>query len=83
MSNGENIEGYIHRVNEIINSLRGVGGTLEESEVVRKIMTTLPKSYKPKKYIIKESCDMNKYSVYQLLGPLSTFEIVELDDITK
>ncbi|XP_057847721.1 uncharacterized protein LOC131057584 [Cryptomeria japonica] len=76
-------EGYIHLVNEILNALRGVGGTLEESEVVKKIMAKLPKSYKPKKYAIEESHDMNKHTVNQLLGSLSIFDIVELDDIKK
>lgn len=83
MFDDENIEQYIHQVNESVNTLRGVGRMVEESEVVRKIMETLPKSYKPKKYSIEESHEMKMYNVDQLLGSLAAFEIVEFDDIKK
>ncbi|XP_059067707.1 uncharacterized protein LOC131858475 [Cryptomeria japonica] len=83
MCEDKNTEGYIHQVNEIVNSLRGVGGMVEESKFVRKIMETFPKSYKPKKYVIEESHDMNKYIMDYLLRSLTAFEVVELDDIKK
>lgn len=83
MFDDKNIEDYIRWVNEIVNALRGVGGTLEESELVRKIMATLPKISKPKKYVTEESHDMNSYTMDQFLGSLSTFKIIELDDSKK
>lgn len=55
MSNDENIERYLPQVNEILSAIRGIGGTLEESEFVRKVLLTLPKCYKAKKYTIEES----------------------------
>lgn len=60
MSNDEKIEIYPHWVNEIVSVIRGIGGKLEYNEVVRKVMLTLPKCYKPKKYAIEESYDMDK-----------------------
>lgn len=83
LSDDENIESYLHRVNEIVRAIRGIGGKLEESEVVRKVMLTLPKCYKPKKYAIEESHDMEKYILDHLYGLLSAFEIAELDDLQK
>lgn len=52
MSNDENIERYINWVNETVSAIKGIGGKLEESEFVRKVMLTLPKCYKPKKCAI-------------------------------
>lgn len=63
--------------------MKGIGGKLEESEFKRKMMLTLPKSYKPKKYAIEESHDMDKYTLDHLCGSLSVFEIVDLDELQK
>ncbi|XP_057833888.2 uncharacterized protein LOC131044553 [Cryptomeria japonica] len=83
ISDDESIEDYIHRLNEIVNALSGIGGTLEESEVMMKIMETFPKIYKTKNYVIKESHDMYKYNEDQLLSSIFVFEIAELDKIKK
>lgn len=50
-SNDENIESYIHWVNESVSAIKGIGGKLEGSEVVRKVILTLPKYYNPKKLL--------------------------------
>lgn len=80
MFEDENVEAYLHWVNEIVNAIVGIGGKIEGIEVVRKVMRTLPNCYKPKKYGIEESHDMDKYTLDHLYGSLSTFEIVELND---
>lgn len=77
MYDDENIESYIHWVNEIVSAIKGMDGKIEESEVVRKVMLTLPKCYKPKKYAIEESHDIDKYTLDQLYGSLSAFEIAK------
>lgn len=83
MLDDENIESYIHWVNEIMSVIKGIGGKLEEIKVLRKVMLTLCKCYKPKKYGIKECHDMGKYTLDQLYFSLYTFDIVELDDLQK
>lgn len=79
MFDDEIIERYIHRVNEVVNYIKGVGGKIEESDVVRKVLQTLLKSHKPKSFAIEESNDIDKYTLDKLLGSLSTFEIVKMD----
>lgn len=83
MPDDELIQGYIHKVNEVINAIKGTGEKIEESNVVRKVLFILPKPYKSKRFAIKESRDLDKYTLDQLLGSLSTFEIVEMDYIKK
>lgn len=62
-------------MNEAVNAIRGIVGTMEESEFVGKVMRMLSKSYKPKKFSIKESHYMDKYTLDQLIGVLSSFKI--------
>lgn len=49
----ENIKGYLLKVNEIVNAIRVIGGKMEESEVVTKVMRTLSNYYKPKKHVVE------------------------------
>lgn len=50
---------------------------------MRKVLLILPKPYKPKRFVIEESHDLDKYTLDQLLSSLSSFEIFEMDDIKK
>lgn len=83
MNHDEGFENYIQRVNDIIETIRDVGGNLEEGYVIRKIMLSLPKPYKPKKCAIKECHDLDKYTIDQLLGILYTYKIIEMEDIER
>lgn len=80
MSEDGNIEGYLHQVNDIVNTIRGIGEKIEESEFVRKMTRTLPNCYEPKKYAIEESHDMDKYTLDQIFATLFTVEIAQLND---
>lgn len=53
MFDEDNIERYIHRVNQIVKSIQSISGKLNKTEIVRKVLLTLPKFYKPKKYVIE------------------------------
>jgi hypothetical protein len=41
MKEDENIATYFLRVDEIVNSIRGLGETVEESLIVQKVLRTL------------------------------------------
>lgn len=60
-----------------------VGGNFEEGDAIRKILLTLPKTYKPNKCVIEECHDLDKYTIDQLLGTLSAYEIVEMENIKR
>lgn len=41
------VENYIHRVTNLTDGIRAIGGHLEECDVVHKILLIFPKFYKP------------------------------------
>ena len=54
MREEENIGEYLLHVDEVVNSIRGLGGKLKEREVVSKILRTLPMRYDSKVSTLEE-----------------------------
>ena len=48
MKDEDNIATYILRVDEIVNTIIGLGEEVDESIVVQKILRMLPKRFNPK-----------------------------------
>ena len=48
MKEEENIAEYILRVDEIVNVIRGLGGVIQERDVIDKVLRTLPMKYDSK-----------------------------------
>ncbi|GAV82354.1 DUF4219 domain-containing protein/UBN2 domain-containing protein, partial [Cephalotus follicularis] len=62
------------RFNTITNSLKNLGKSYSNQELVRKILRCLPKSWTPKVTAIKEAKDLSTLPLEQLLGSLMTHE---------
>ncbi|GAV73875.1 zf-CCHC domain-containing protein/UBN2 domain-containing protein, partial [Cephalotus follicularis] len=58
----------------IINSLKNLGKSYSNQELVRKILMCLPKSWTPKVTAIEEAKDLSTLPLEQLLGSLMTHE---------
>ncbi|GAV85594.1 LOW QUALITY PROTEIN: zf-CCHC domain-containing protein/UBN2 domain-containing protein, partial [Cephalotus follicularis] len=58
----------------IINSLKNLGKSYSNQELVRKILRCLPKSWTPKVTAIEEATDLSTLPLEQLLGSLMTHE---------
>ncbi|GAV56506.1 zf-CCHC domain-containing protein/UBN2 domain-containing protein, partial [Cephalotus follicularis] len=58
----------------IINSLKNLGKSYPNHELVRKILRCLPKSWTPKVTAIEEAKDLSTLPLEQLLGSLMTHE---------
>ncbi|GAV79808.1 LOW QUALITY PROTEIN: zf-CCHC domain-containing protein/UBN2 domain-containing protein, partial [Cephalotus follicularis] len=58
----------------IINSLKNLGKSYSNQELVRKILRCLPKSWTPKVTAIEEAKDLSTLPLEQLLGSLMTHE---------
>ena len=54
MKEEENIGEYLLRVDEVVDSIRGLGGKLKEREVFNKVLRTLPIKYESKVSTIEE-----------------------------
>ncbi|XP_043687758.1 uncharacterized protein LOC122638976 [Telopea speciosissima] len=71
----ETVEAFMIRVNEIINSIRGLGEQLKDSVVVKKILRSLPKMYNPQVLAIEESKDLSTMSLDELHGIATAYEL--------
>ncbi|GAV84760.1 UBN2 domain-containing protein, partial [Cephalotus follicularis] len=63
------------RFSNIINSLQSLNKCYTNSEMVRKILRCLPKSWMPKVTAIEEAKDLNTLPLEELLGSLMTHEM--------
>ncbi|GAV79723.1 UBN2 domain-containing protein, partial [Cephalotus follicularis] len=75
MKENENISSMFVRFTNIINSLQSLNKCYTNSEMVRKILRCLPKSWMPKVTAIEEAKDLNTLPLEELLGSLMTHEM--------
>ncbi|GKV22188.1 hypothetical protein SLEP1_g32073 [Rubroshorea leprosula] len=71
----ESIQDMYTRLNDIVTNLKALGKVYPPQEVVRKVLRSLPKSWKAKKTAIEESKDLNTLKLEDLIGKLMTYEI--------
>ncbi|GAV65970.1 zf-CCHC domain-containing protein/DUF4219 domain-containing protein/UBN2 domain-containing protein [Cephalotus follicularis] len=74
MKNDECISDMFTRFTTITNSLKNLGKSYSNQELVRKILRCLPKSWTPKVTAIEEAKDLSTLPPEQLLGSLMTHE---------
>ncbi|GAV73354.1 UBN2 domain-containing protein, partial [Cephalotus follicularis] len=74
MHDNESISDMFTRFTTIINSLKNLGKSYSNQEVVRKILRCLLKSWTPKVTAIEEAKDLSTLPLEQLLGSLMTHE---------
>lgn len=79
MLEDEDIAIFIHRVDEIINSINSLGGKPEENEIVKNILRSLLKSYSAKVFVIEKAQNLDQYTRDQLFGDLTTFKLRDFD----
>ncbi|GAV78865.1 UBN2 domain-containing protein, partial [Cephalotus follicularis] len=74
MHDNECISDMFTRFITIINSLKNLGKSYPNHELVRKILRCLPKSWTPKVTVIEETKDLLTLPLEKLLGSLMTHE---------
>ena len=75
MKEEENIFGNLERVDEIVNAIRGLGETLEDKDMVYKVLRTLPMVYNPKVSTLEERQYTEKITLDELYGILTSYEL--------
>jgi hypothetical protein len=75
MNEDETISKYFLRVEELVNSMKGLGEKFDDSLSVQKILRSLPDKFNPKVSTIEELNDLKTLSIDQLLGTLTTYEM--------
>ena len=70
MSEDESFDSFYSKLNEVVNGKFNLGEKTEDSKVVRKILQSLPESFRVKVTAIEESKDLNEIKVQELVGSL-------------
>ena len=64
----ESITNMFTRFTDIVNSLKSLGKDYTNSDLVRKILRSLPRNWESKVTAIQEAKDLNKLPLDELLG---------------
>ena len=75
MSEDESFDSFYSRLNEVVVSKFNLGEKMEDSKIVRKILRSLPESFRAKVTAIEESKDLDDIKVQELIGSLQTYEL--------
>ena len=70
MKEDEDIAAYFLRVDEIVNTMRGLGEKFESRTLVQKILRSLPMIFDRKVSSHEENKDLDKLSMDELHGSL-------------
>ena len=76
MEPNETITSIFTRFTDIINCLKSLGRMYTNSDVVRKILHSLHRTWEAKVTVIQEAKDLNTLSLEELLGSLMTHELM-------
>ena len=70
MSEDESFDSFYSKLNEVVVSKFNLGEKIEDSKIVRKILRSLPKSFRVKVTAIEEGNDLDDIKVQELIGSL-------------
>ena len=75
MQEEENITDYFQRVEEVFNTMRSLGETIDETLVVQKNLMSLPARFNPKVSAVEEKDSLDSLDLSQLHGILVDYEM--------
>ena len=75
MGDDESFDSFYGKLNEIIIAKLNLGEKIEDAKVVRKILWSLPESFRTKVTVIEESKDLDEIKIQELIGSLQTYEL--------
>jgi hypothetical protein len=75
MNGDEIVNKHFLRVEDIVNSKKGLGKKIEDTFLVQKILISLPNIFNPKVSTIEELNDLKILSIDQLIGTLTAYEM--------
>ena len=71
----ESFNEFYAKLKDIVNSAFNLGETIPEPKIVRKVLRSLPERFHAKITAIKESKDIEKILLIELVGNLQTYEL--------
>ena len=73
-SEDELFDSFYGRLNEIGIATLNLQEKIEDAKVVRKVLRSLPESFRTKVTVIEENKDLDKIKIQELVGSLQTYE---------
>jgi hypothetical protein len=71
----ETISKYFLRIEEIVNTMKGLGETIVDSFLVQKILRSLPDRFNSKVSSIEEITDLKTLTLDKILGTRTSYEM--------
>ena len=75
MSEDESFDSFYSKLNRVVVSKFNLGEKTKDSQIVRKILRSLPESFRAKVTAIEESKDLDDIKLQELIGSLQTYEM--------
>ena len=75
MSDDESFDSFYGKLNEIVIAKLNLEEKIEDAKVVRKILRSLPESFRAKVTAIEESKDLDEIKIQELIVSLQTYEL--------
>ena len=75
MSDYESFDEFYATLNDIVNSAYNLGEIYDQPKIVRKILKSLTKDFRPKVIVITESKDVDSIPIDELIGSLQSYEL--------
>ena len=75
IGNDESFDSFYGRLNKIVIAKLNLGEKIEDAKVVRKILRSLPESFRAKVTAIAKSKDLDEIKIQELIGSLQTYEL--------
>ena len=75
MEEDESFDEFYVKLKDIVNLVFNLGKTIPEPKIVRKVLKSLPERFHAKITKIKESNDIDKIPLTELVGNLHTYEL--------
>ncbi|KAK8934594.1 hypothetical protein KSP39_PZI014788 [Platanthera zijinensis] len=83
MQDGEKSQEYFAKLTSLANQIKTLGGNLEETQIVEKVLRSMPKTYNHIVSAIMEAHDIEEMTVTELMGSLQSHESLLLHDNTS
>ena len=75
MSEDNSFDSFYNNLNKVVIGKFNLDEKTEDSKIVRKILQSLPKSFREKVTTIEESKDLDNIKVQELIGSFQTYEL--------
>ena len=74
MSEDESFDSFYGKLNEMVIGKFNLGEKKEDSKIVKRILRSLPESFRAKVTVIKESKVLDEIKIQELIGSRQTYE---------